>query len=77
VTLPSPYLMVDSEVQFSTPTTKAKGMGKASTIVWVHLYLSANFHKMLVTSIEKGKEQVSGWEGVGADFMSQNRHFMS
>jgi hypothetical protein len=75
VTLPSPYLMVDSEVQLSTPTTKAKGMGKASPIGWVHLYLSANFHKMLVTSIEKGV--VSGWEGVGADFMSQNRHFMS
>ncbi len=43
---------------------------------WDGTYLSANIHNMLFLSIGKGKVQGKRREGVGADFISKNIHFM-
>jgi hypothetical protein len=49
LTKTSPYFIVDSDVQPSTPTTRKRGgVGKVFPIGWVHLYeyMSGNFYKM-------------------------------
>jgi hypothetical protein len=51
-----PYLIVDSEVQHSTQTTKGKEWGgEGLPIGWPHCV--ANFRNMLFMSIEKGRVQ--------------------
>ncbi len=67
LTIISPYLIVDSEVQLSITTIRERDMmGKVSPLGWAHLYLSANF----LMSIGKGIVQQMGREGAVADFMS-------
>ncbi len=59
------YLIVHSEVQLSTPTM---------TITIVDECL-LNYSKMK-QPIGRGRIRARGMEGMGADFMSENRHFM-
>ncbi len=69
-----PYFIANSIVsQLSTHTTKGKGwMRKIFPICWAHLYLSANFK---ITN-RKGESMERRREGLRADIMSLNSHFM-
>ncbi len=67
------YLIVNSVVSYPPPLQRERGgVEKMSPIGWAHFHLSANFQKNKI----KRRVRRRGREGVRADLMSLNRHFM-